>query len=1127
MQNLVVKLSLDNDGFITGIRGSQRAVQSFMNNVQRWNRGMHQSAAATHHWGGAIRDAVVVVGLARHAILNLNAAFTALPGSIIRANADLERMEALMRGLSTSTQGTAAIQAEATESMKKVFSIAKNSPFDINAISDAFVKLQSGGIDPLDGSLQSLVDAVSKFGGTSDVMKRAAIAMQQMAGKGVISMEELRQQLGEAVPTAMQTMARSLGIGVAHLTKVVSTGTLSAKEAMSSMLKLMSLEHAGAAEKMSKTWDGLMNRIKTQLIETAKIIGDTGFYQAMKDTLSEISTAIDTEEFKSAMKEFGRALLAALLIVKQAGAFLYQWGAAITYVIGVLTVGKVVNLTTNKLMHEGSVLTRARTVATNALSAATVAYTNSLNAQNAALAAQRALALSNSMAAHRAGNFAVAAQQLNLANSIGQASRVRAAWVGAGAGVKVAFAGLLSGAKALGGVLLSLAGGWIGVAIISLGTLIYRLWSAKKATEELQKQIKEGDKSFFSYDQLEEMRVAIREFEVLNQRRADAMQLIADAEARIANNPGSVGTESKQIERMRNLLKEIDEERKRLVENWGKDGQGLSVLIDNDAVAKKLSALERDASTSMRDLVNRMRKDTSPMVAQVTEQVSAIFKSRGNENAEAQAEASALYEGLKQTRLKYYDDEIASLEAFQRKHANTTDNDIKLQLAAQQKYLEDLKEMRKAEEESYPKYGKLAMNKNAESDLDKFLKKIEKAKNTLGADVEDHHPLFGAFETLKDEAKLTAVQIDRVLEKLKELDVEYQKNKEKENEETRLSEIKDRLNGMTASIKNTFASDDNPYAKITNDANEYLVKLGQVRAEIEKMNDGKYAAADSAEGKAALATLGEMEKLTRKVSQQAIVTSFTKQARDINTELLPARERLAENHRLEVAQIEEEMAKYKENTELQVAGRELIAAKNAQYARESEKPLQTLARNWGDMTSAMDQAWATTMENFVDTLTDSIMQGKLQLDDFAKSFIAMMIKIQLQKAASMALEGLGFTFANGGVMTSRGSMQLQTYSNGGIANRPQLAVYGEGRQPEAYVPLPDGRTIPVTMKSDNRSSQNGTGVVINVINESGQPISANASEPRFDGKQMIYDIILEGMSRPGNFRDGMRGALRK
>jgi hypothetical protein len=59
----------------------------------------------------------------------------------------------------------------------------------------------------------------------------------------------------------------------------------------------------------------------------------------------------------------------------------------------------------------------------------------------------------------------------------------------------------------------------------------------------------------------------------------------------------------------------------------------------------------------------------------------------------------------------------------------------------------------------------------------------------------------------------------------------------------------------------------------------------------------------------------------------------------------------------------------------------------------------------------------------------------------------------------------GFAFAKGGVMSSRGPVPLKKYARGGVANSPQLAMFGEGSQPEAYVPLPDGRRIPVAMQA--------------------------------------------------------------
>jgi tape measure domain-containing protein len=69
-----------------------------------------------------------------------------------------------------------------------------------------------------------------------------------------------------------------------------------------------------------------------------------------------------------------------------------------------------------------------------------------------------------------------------------------------------------------------------------------------------------------------------------------------------------------------------------------------------------------------------------------------------------------------------------------------------------------------------------------------------------------------------------------------------------------------------------------------------------------------------------------------------------------------------------------------------------------------------------------------------------------------------------------------FSFADGGIMSQSGPMDLKRYARGGVANSPQLAMFGEGSTPEAYVPLPDGRSIPVTMRGA------GSGVNVGAIN---------------------------------------------
>lgn len=96
------------------------------------------------------------------------------------------------------------------------------------------------------------------------------------------------------------------------------------------------------------------------------------------------------------------------------------------------------------------------------------------------------------------------------------------------------------------------------------------------------------------------------------------------------------------------------------------------------------------------------------------------------------------------------------------------------------------------------------------------------------------------------------------------------------------------------------------------------------------------------------------------------------------------------------------------------------------------------------------------------------------------------------------------------------------YSNGGIARSPQVSVFGEGARPEAYVPLPDGRSIPVTMQGGNSAPN----VQFNLINQSGQQVEAEQTGSNFDGEKLVLDVVLKAMNRPGSFRDGMKGALK-
>lgn len=104
------------------------------------------------------------------------------------------------------------------------------------------------------------------------------------------------------------------------------------------------------------------------------------------------------------------------------------------------------------------------------------------------------------------------------------------------------------------------------------------------------------------------------------------------------------------------------------------------------------------------------------------------------------------------------------------------------------------------------------------------------------------------------------------------------------------------------------------------------------------------------------------------------------------------------------------------------------------------------------------------------------------------------------------------SFAMGGIMTGSGPLKLRRYANGGIASSPQLAMFGEGSRPEAYVPLPDGRTIPVTMKNG------GGGVNVSVnVDASGSSVEGDGAQANQLGKVIGIAVQQEliKQKRPG------------
>ena len=200
------------------------------------------------------------------------------------------------------------------------------------------------------------------------------------------------------------------------------------------------------------------------------------------------------------------------------------------------------------------------------------------------------------------------------------------------------------------------------------------------------------------------------------------------------------------------------------------------------------------------------------------------------------------------------------------------------------------------------------------------------------------------------------------------------------------------------------------------------------------------------------------------------------------------------------------------------------------------------------MSQDMARRTAQAMEQGFQTFFFDVMEGKVKtLKDVFGGLLNFTKQITAQVASQVATKSVlsAFGFANGGIMpverfaiggvlsrSPYADLPVQRYADGGITSRPQLAIFGEGAQSEAFVPLPDGRTIPVTMKFAHAmpSGSSGGGPVaitmpVNIINqhesaqvEARQSTGANGS-PQLD--VLILNVVKKGMAQ-GKFDSDLR-----
>ena len=215
--------------------------------------------------------------------LQVSSFFVALTGGAFAITSFLNKLKEVARETNTARitlKNVSSSLHEFATSEKWITDLGNKYGQSINTLEASFGKFLAASrgagveIGTVKNIFQGLTQAVSSFGLSSADANLAFLAVEQMMGKGVVSAEELRRQLGQRIPTAMTAMARAVGEvygtdgSVAALQQKLKAGAINSAEVMEVFVqKLKELSGTPDVDNLETSYTRLGNRLREIVLD--------------------------------------------------------------------------------------------------------------------------------------------------------------------------------------------------------------------------------------------------------------------------------------------------------------------------------------------------------------------------------------------------------------------------------------------------------------------------------------------------------------------------------------------------------------------------------------------------------------------------------------------------------------------------------------------------------------------------------------------------------------------------------------------------------------------------------------------------------------------------------------------
>lgn len=253
-------------------------------------RTMDNSSKAIEQTAGNTRKLASAMSGLRGSVAAV-AAIAASTMSIFETGA---KMEAWRNSLSVVTDSA----KNAADTIKWLKANAQELGISFEGSVESFQKLAAAAKNTsLKGSelrrtFRAVSGAARVLGLDGEDLRLIMFALTQMISKGKVSSEELRRQMGERFPGAMQIAARAIGKTDDEFEKMLKTGSIIAEDFMPKFTDQIEKEFGPAMASAATQPLAAVDRLKNAWFDLKVTIADAGFMRLVADAMEGIASAM-------------------------------------------------------------------------------------------------------------------------------------------------------------------------------------------------------------------------------------------------------------------------------------------------------------------------------------------------------------------------------------------------------------------------------------------------------------------------------------------------------------------------------------------------------------------------------------------------------------------------------------------------------------------------------------------------------------------------------------------------------------------------------------------------------------------------------------------------------------------